>query len=180
MKANQFATLLLRLLGIYFLIDIVYEFPTYGVEALSEMQGRYDRVAIETLTGLVAMAVVGILLIVFSVPLGKKLVSSDSSNEEIAAITFKQAQALAFAVAGVLTFAGTLPDLLRSIFDLLRAASSGNASTYPYSVGHLRVESAIGTIAKAGFGIWLFFGAEGFANFWSSVRNFATPKPPQT
>jgi hypothetical protein len=38
--------------------------------------------------------------------------------------------------------------------------------------------TAIGTLLKAMLGLWLFFGARGFANFWRFLRNAGTPKPP--
>jgi len=96
------------------------------------------------------------------------------------ALVLSRAQALAFAVAGVLIFAGALPQLISSIFTLLRSMSSGDSLNYPYGASNSRLvaESSIGTLLKAALGIWLFFGAKGFANFWSSLRNFATPKPP--
>jgi len=177
MKANQLATLVLRLIGVYFIAQTVIEFPLYGLEAITELGGRYGQIAIETLTGLAATTVIGVLLIVFSALLGKKLAPNNSSDEGISAITFKQAQTLAFAIAGVLIFANTLPQLFNSIFNLLRATTT---DTYQViQPGRRDVELAVGVILKTTFGIWLFFGAEGFANFWGSLRNFATPKPPQ-
>jgi hypothetical protein len=34
---------------------------------------------------------------------------------------------------------------------------------------------AFGALLKTALGLWMFFGARGFANLWRSSRNFGTP-----
>jgi hypothetical protein len=36
-----------------------------------------------------------------------------------------------------------------------------------------------GTVLKTGLGLWMFFGARGFANCWRLLRDFGTPNPPK-
>jgi len=184
MKANQLATLVLRLLGIYCLTQVLPLIPIFSAIVLGGMHGASILTAVGAIAGITAYLAVGILLIIYSVPWGQKLISTVSSDETISAISFGQAQALAFAVLGILIFAGALPDLFTSIFDLLHSFSpedqilnnlSGSARPDSYIIEH-----AVGTLLKAALGAWLFFGVNGFVNFFGVLRNFATPKPPQT
>jgi hypothetical protein len=177
-KANQLATVLLRVLGIYCLVEAI---PLI-VQYIGPFFDKIISGAIFASSWLISLIgsriIIGILLIKYAESWGEKLVSKNANEENASAITLKQAQALAFAIAGVLIFANALPQLFNSIFTLLRATAS---NTYlVIQPRRIDIEYAIGAIAKAIFGITLFFGAEGFANFWRSFRNFATPKPPQT
>jgi hypothetical protein len=36
---------------------------------------------------------------------------------------------------------------------------------------------AAGIILKTALGLWMFFGARGFANLWRTLQNFGTPNP---
>jgi len=181
MKANQLAILILRLLGIYVLVEaiplILFSFATtYTVVS----NGASPRV-FWTLIFIGSRVIIGILLIIFSRPWGEKLTPKTNDSENVSPITFRQVQVLAFAVAGALIFASALPQLLTSIFTLLRSIPLGDSVNDPYEISHnqLTTESALGILLKAALGIWLFFGADGFANFLV-MRNFSTPKPPQT
>ena len=119
MKANQLATLVLRLLGIYCLIVFV---PT--VSFFSVFFYAQNGAFVSILAGLflILWLAVGISLIVRSVSWGEKLTPKDAGDEKITVTSFEQIQILAFAVAGVLIFAGELPQLFNSIFSLFGSA----------------------------------------------------------
>ena len=182
MKANQLATLVLRLMGIYFLVDVIALFWMFSTLIAEEIhRSNFTPAAIGTLMSVIALVILGILLITCSVPWGQRIVPK-AADETISAISFKQLQTLAFAITGILIFAGALPQLLTSIFRLLDSMSPQNqilnrlaGETNPYLI-----EYSVGELLKLALGLCLFFGASGFANFWSAMRNFATPKPPQT
>jgi hypothetical protein len=82
----------------------------------------------------------------------------------------------------VLIFAEALPQLLNYIFTFLhyliqlKGKNPDPDAGWPYT--RFGFVSAIGTFLKAALGLWLFFGAHGFANFSRQLRNFGTPKPP--
>ena len=186
MKPNQLATLVLRLLGIYCLIQAV---PLLGmlssIMVLARMNSEESASAFaaSVLPGTL-MLIMGILLLVFSVWLGEKLTRQTSAEENISKVTFEQIQALAFAVAGVLIFTDALPQLLNSIsylISLTTSRSSGDQQIrLAYRADSFREGSAAaGIVFKAALGLLLFFRARGFANFWRSLRTFATPKPSQ-
>ena len=185
MKAKQLATLVLRLLGIYCLIVFI-PFVSVFDSAIYYAGSAHDASGLAgVIFELIALAFwlgVGISLIVYSVPLGGKL-TKDFAESTFAALSVEQIQVLAFAIAGVLIFAGALPQLFNSIYSLLISLHQlAHHDQYPIGTkfdGWHTLLVGVGTFLKAGLGLWLFFGAHGFANFWRSMRNFGTPKPPQ-
>jgi len=188
MKANQLATLVLRLMGIYCLLQFI---PTLTVTSPAipllmgeENLGTPEVIMITTvLLFLSFQLVVGILLIVNSVSWGERLAAQSTSEMNVTAISFEQVQVLVFAVAGALIFTGALPQLfnsLASFFISIGQIARGNQyfNNSPYSFWR-PVLVATGIILKAAVGLRMFFGARGFANGWRSLRNFGTPKAPE-
>jgi hypothetical protein len=114
---------------------------------------------------------------------GEKLAPQNMSEANITSVSFEQVQLLAFAVAGVLIFSNALPQVLNSFSSFFISISqvadknrhTGSVQYYDWRM----LLSSAGTISKAALGLWMFFGANGFANFWRSARNFGTPKPPE-
>ncbi|MGA2241630.1 MAG: hypothetical protein ABSH11_06280 [Verrucomicrobiota bacterium] len=184
MRANQLATLVLRLLGIYCLMMFVPMVPLFS-SVLFYARSSNDGFGTAALILCVLFSVfwlgVGILLIVCSVSWGEKLTPKNIGEGNLTAVSFEQIQMLVFAVAGVLIFADALPQLLNSISafftSLNQTASRGQYPANEKFNRHIFL-SAMGTLLKAALGLWLFFGARGFANFWRQLRNAGTPKPP--
>jgi len=192
MKPNQLATLTLRLLGIYCLIDVIPSFtiiPTAVAFAQSEpIDGRSHMltnvaVLVAAFLPFIIKLVAGVLLLVYSKTWGERLAQQEVAAENLTTISFEQVQVLTFAGIGILIFADALPQLFNSIFHLLSWMMAGQDdwqrqnSYRTYSSREVTV--AIGIIAKAILGLVLFFRARGFAHFWRSLRSFATPQPPQ-
>jgi hypothetical protein len=182
MKANQLATLVLRLLGIYCLVEVIPVASIFTSVIFSQFNGANGSTSMTILAALflILPIVIGVLLITRSVPWSEKLISKDASDGNISAVSFEQVQMLAFAVTGIFIFAGALPQLFNSIFNLVHSLLSENSwnSDQVYNNPYL-IEYAVGTLLKVALGLWLFFGARGFANFWRSLRNFGTPKLPE-
>ena len=186
MKANQLATLVLRLLGIYCLIVLIpmAEMLNNAIFFAQNNSSRSGTAAvIITFLLLIFLLAIGISLIAFSKPLGEMLMPKNAGEGNITAISFEQLQMLAFAVAGVLIFAGALPQLLNNVFTFLHyLIQLKDKNPYPdtrWPFNRFGGLAAVGTLLKTALGLWLFFGAHGFANFWRSMRTFGTPKPPQ-
>ncbi|HEX7469793.1 MAG TPA: hypothetical protein VF437_03525 [Verrucomicrobiae bacterium] len=186
MKPNQLATLTLRLMGIYCLIQsvpILGMFGTVIVYAQHSDGGSTTSALVASLLPGVCMLVIGVLLICFATPWGEKLTPPVTTDASVSPISFEQVQLLAFALTGLLIFADALPQLFNSISDLMSWVTAGKDDwqrqgtyrAYSFREG----TAAIGTVLKAVLGFILFFRARGFANFWRSLRQFGTPKPPQ-
>jgi len=184
MKPNQLATLVLRLMGIYCLIVFVPVAPLFG-NVIFYTRSTHDNsgiaVIILAVLFLVSWLGTSILLIVCSVPWGKKLTPKEAGEGNITAVSFEQIQILAFAVAGVLIFSAALPQLLNNIFMFFTSLSQVTDRSQPTAYAEFNRRSflsAIGELLKAALGLWLFFRTEGITKFWRSMRNFGTPKPP--
>jgi hypothetical protein len=187
MKPNLLATLVLRLLGIYCLLQFIptLTVTTPAVPILMEAEnlGASEIIMVTAVTLFLAFQLlVGILLIVKSVSWGERLAGQNASETNASTIAFEQLQALAFAVAGVLIFTAALPQLFSSFVSFFISIGQINRGNQ-YSNGSLLYSwrsllVAIGVFLKAAVGLWMFFGAQGFVNFWRSLRNFGTTKPP--
>ena len=189
MKAHQLATLVLRLLGIYCLIQAIPEF-NFFINTIPFVRGTPvgDRdTTSSNITLIVVLALpsflqlfAGILLLLRSATWGERLLANENRQESVMAISFQQGQLLAFAVAGLLIFANALPSLFTGIFNLATWLEAHvNHSEFQSKIATTRsILTAFGALARALLGLGLFFGAQGFANFWHSMRNFGTPKPP--
>jgi hypothetical protein len=185
MKPNQLATLVLRLMGIYcltVLIPMVELLNTVIFGAQHSSGGSQTGVVIITFLLTASWLAVGISLIVFSKPLGETLTPKNAGEGCITAVSLEQIQMLAFAVAGVLIFAEAQPQLLSYIctflYYLIQLKEKNSYPDTGWPFNRFGLLSAIGTFMKAALGLWLFFGAHGFANFWRSLRTFGTPKAP--
>ena len=188
MKPNQLATLVLRLMGIYCLVQVIPAISAAGnavyfVRAPSANGSEHTLANIVILLGvlipIVLRIVFGILLLVFSKAWGERLLPKETTQENIAAISFEQVQVLAFAIAGILIFAAALPLLFWSVYNLVEMFGMQSRYQNPPS-DYIWREGlpALGTLAKALLGLALFFCAHGFANFRRSFQNFGTPKLP--
>lgn len=169
------ATLVLRLAGIYTLIQVVPTALMFNDTISAALKSGDVLTAAFDFLLVAPFFVVGILLIVCSVPWGKKLAPQNTGEEKTPTISFEQIQTLAFAVAGIVIFAGVLPQLCNSIWFLLLMLHFS-----PIRGNSYQIALAVGAFLRAALGLWMFFGAHGFANFWRSLRNFGTPQPPQT
>lgn len=186
MKPNLLATLVLRLMGIYCLIQSLPMLGMLGsLVIFAKASGGVSQsvaLIVSILPGIIMLAV-GVLLLIFSTRLGRMLVPEATSDSAAVAITFEQAQVLAFAVAGILILADSLPKLPHGLSTLISWAMARKEDRQFQGVygqfGFFTLTSAAGTVLQAGLGLALFFRARGFANFWRSLRSFATPKPPQ-
>lgn len=180
MKANQLAALALRLMGVLLIVLSIADLSIRGGDITEIVNRQYNSEAELRLLCSASPIVIGILLIACSGLLGEKLAPKSTSAENPLPITFRQIQTLAFAIAGLLIFAEALPELLQSIFYLLRSLSD-DSSSGQFSAGmrSMMVRSSIGTILTAALGVWLFFGADGFANFFNPPRNIRLPNPPR-
>jgi hypothetical protein len=83
---------------------------------------------------------------------------------------------------GALIFTGALPQLLSSILSfyssLIQITGRNQYSDGTQYYNWRALFIAVGTFLKAALGLWMFFGAHGFSNFWRLLRNFGTPNPP--
>lgn len=174
MKPNQFAALILRLLGIYCLIQSVNTFSTlafafsYYTGAPIQNRSQPDELQIIIVAGSFGLRLlIAYVLLTRAESLANRFVPPDVAQISSSAISLEQIQMLAFAVAGIATFADSLPQLSTYALGL----------SYRPSIFSLRNQLiGGGSFLKAALGLWMFLAPRSFVNFWLSFRNFGTPK----
>lgn len=182
MKPNQLATLVLRLLGIYSLIQSI-PLLDVGLSMIALVQAKQETAGIGSVVtaGLpfICMVLVGILLIMFSTSLGEEL-TRDLDDANIAVASFSQFQVVAVALVGVLIFASALPHLFNSVIGLINwvRTTGADRKNSPLATTYTarNIFTAIGYILEGALGLWMFLGARGFTEIWRSLREFGTPK----
>src|SRR5271170_5106445 len=135
MKANQLATLVLRLLGIYCFIQIVPKIvalSSMGMVArtIEHSDNSIIMTFVQASIPSICWLVIAVLLFVFSIPWGERL-TKGISEEKITGISFEQVQVLAFAVVGALIFAEAISQLFGSIQSALISLKHSNKDQYP-------------------------------------------------
>lgn len=102
MRTQELATLILRLLGIFFCVEGIPYWGQIGY-GISNFSGRLPVVFIVTaiLPG-VMLLLCGVLLIGFSTSLGHRIAPISYENQETASPVSRDLQALLFSVAGAI------------------------------------------------------------------------------
>jgi hypothetical protein len=122
-----------------------------------------------------SLLVLAVVLFILSEPLARRLASSPSADAKESVCTFEQFQALAFAVAGILILASSLPGLGRAVQDLFILYSYHKQggmnpadrvfSSWLYSAG---------VFAQLVVGVLLLLNPKGFRNVWRYLRSAGT------
>jgi hypothetical protein len=183
MKANQLATLVLRLLGIYCLLQVLPTIVTLSsLVVVARMVEHSNNLILTTFVQAsvpsICWLIVAVLLLKFSIPLGSKI-ATGIDDEKITEVSFEQVQVIAFAMVGAWLAAEGLSQLCNSIYSVFASAQHFNSNQYPggpqYIDWHL-ILRAFGVFLQTAIGLWMLFGTQGFLNFWRAMRNFGTPK----
>jgi hypothetical protein len=175
MKPNQLAALVLRLIGIYCLvqslnaISLLYSVFMYNPAPPvgSRMMPDESRIIVVTISLLLRL-LIGYLLLTRADAWGKRLAPGDEVGPVASAISVDQIQALAFAVVGIMIVADTLPQL---------SSLALSIGYFPQVYSWRNSLVGAGSLLKVGLGLWMFLGSRSFVNFWLSFRSFGTPKP---
>jgi hypothetical protein len=180
MTPLNFALVGLRLLAVYCFIHAVT--PVFSALAmaatLSDTGGfrpsPYPVMLYNLLPG-VALLLLGGLLLLFSGPLAHRLVPSANTGVQMAACTFDQMQALAFAAAGLLILADAFPGLVRAVENLVEVAALNKQG------GAMPADQVIhnglyccGVVLQMSIGLLLLLNPKGFRNVWRWLRTAGT------
>ncbi len=168
----------LRLVAIYCFVQVMPLFFAFGtLVAVShpDAHGYSQTTAILTLLPGGLVLVLAIVLFIFSEPLARRLASSLSSDVKEGGCTFEQLQALAFAVAGILILATSLPSLGRALQNLFILYSyHKQGGTNPTDQVYSSWLYSIGVFAQLVVGVLLVLNPKGFRNVWRYLRTAGT------
>lgn len=177
MKTRELASLALKLLGVYAVIEALplLQYLQY-VLAVIDQAGQRDSgvqpwTAVLGLGPLLLMAGTAFLLLTRSDGLARMLVPEDREMAT-GGLSGQEIQTIAFSVAGAMVFILGLPALLQVILRLtiLGPAYYGNrqsADSWFVSM----VLAGLGPFLQCVLGIVLFFRSRGVANFWHGLQS---------
>ena len=179
MSPINLAVVGLRLLAIYCFVQaipLISEFGVIGAMFFPEAFRSSQTTAIfSSLLPGGSLLVLAIVLFIFSEPLARRLTFSLSGDGKESICTFEQLQALAFAVAGILILATSLPSFgkaLQSLFILYSSHQQG--ATNPTDRVFSSWLYSVGVFAQMAVGLLLILNPKGFRNVWHRLRTAGT------
>ena len=183
MTQNQIASLSLKLLGIYSIIEAIpilrelsQVFAWRGSKI--EMEGgplHTDLLLIGIMTSVGLLLLIGICLLFFSKTLAKRMITEEERINEATELTARNIQAIAFSVVGLVLIVIAIPDLVQLAANLQVLKSAGAESvkesiqigTWVYSIG-IAVQFIIG--------ILLFLVGRGLSSIWFFIQKMRPMK----
>jgi hypothetical protein len=173
MKKNELSFILIRLLGIYFLVQSISSLSNLGwFFTINEMNNSTEYATwltnIFTIFGpSLVYLVSGLLLLIFSKSIGLKL--SSEANENLPVMeNFKEIQAVLFSVAGILVVLFTIGQFIRSVISIVDISNS----LYPDKYIRDRWFDFIANGLQMLVGILLIIRAPAISKFLTKIRGW--------
>jgi hypothetical protein len=183
MTQNQIASLSLKLLGIYSIIESIpllrelsQVFAWRGSKIEMESGPIHtDLLLIGIITSVGLLLLIGCCLIIFSKSLAKKMITEEEIINSSTELTAKNIQAIAFSIVGLVMIVIAIPHLVQLTANLQALKSTGSESvkkdisigTWAYSIG-IAVQFIVG--------ILLFLGGRGLSSIWFFIQKMRPMK----
>lgn len=183
MTQKQIASLSLKLLGIYSIIEAIpllrelsQVFAWRGSKIEMESGPIHtDLLLIGIMTSVGLLLLIGCCLIIFSKSLTKRMITEEEIINGTTELTAKNIQAIAFSVVGLVMIVIAIPHLVQLAANLQALKSAGAESvkesiqigTWVYSIG-MAVQFIIG--------ILLFLGGRGLSSIWFFIQKMRPMK----
>jgi len=169
----------LRLLAIYCFVMSIPLFSAFGlVAAMFAPESFSHSQSTAIFTALLPgglLLILSILLFVFSQPLARRIASTTSTEPSGSVCTFEQVQSIAFAVAGVLILATSLPSVGRALQGLVDMyAIHKQGGDIPPHQSFSSWLYCTGVIAQLVVGVLLLLKPKGFRNVWRYLQTAGT------
>ncbi len=175
MSSINLAIVGLRLLAVYCFVQAIPLFSAFGLVAAMYASDSFRGSIFTSLLPGGSLLVLAVVLFIFSEPLARRLVSSSSADAKEDVCTFEQLQSLAFAVAGVLILATSLPSFGRALQGLFIVYSYHKQGfTNPADRVFSSWLYSVGVIAQLVVGVLLLLNPKGCRNVWRYFRTAGT------
>ena len=135
MRKSEFSLILIRLLGIYFIVQSIASLSNFGwIFTINEMNNSAEYASwltnIITIFGpSIVYLICGSLLLIFSKRIGLKI-TSDSSEEIPVVDNLKELQAILFSVAGIWVVVSTIGKFVHSVITMISLSSAPYPDKY--------------------------------------------------
>ncbi len=177
MTQNQIASLSLKVLGIYSIIEsipLLRELSQVFAWRSSQIEmenGTFNAnlLLIGIITSVGLLALIGSCLIIFSKFFAKRMIHEEEEINAHTELSAKNIQAVAFSIVGLVMIVIAIPHLVQLAANLQALKSAGS--------GSVRKDISIGTWAfsisvavQFIIGVLLFWGGKGLSSIWYAIQ----------
>ncbi len=175
MSKREFTAIILKLLGIYCLIQSL---PLFGYLGMIVNFSRDDRVnlfysvlafVIATIPFLV-MLLASYILLRYADKLAKILIKEDGGMDITADVRPEELQAIGFSIAAVIIFLMAIPNLIYVIGSLCYFLMSDEFQSIYAVILRGKWSTLLSVVIQMALAVILFFRARGLANFWKRIQ----------
>jgi hypothetical protein len=177
MAQNKIASLALKLLGIYTIIETIPLLKDLA-EVFAWRGSKIEMVSREINTNLIFIGILatggvliltGLCLIRFSNALAKKMVDKNEINNSMTELSAKNIQSIAFSFVGLVMVVLAIPHLVQ-IAANLQALKMAGSETIKQNISIGTWAYSIGLAAQFIVGLLLFFGGKGLSTLWFKLK----------
>ncbi len=174
MQEKQLASLSLKLLGIYSVVQSIPLLQPIGMAYETWLRFTDQKINvvsffISALIPSFLLIVLGCALIIFSGRLSEKLVFQESFGQTASSDSGRDLQAIAFSVLGAAIFVLAIPKFGQTICYLFLTSHS-TQSDYSEQLSRGNIPYIVGFIVQFVIGAGLFFGAKPLTAFWHRLQ----------
>ena len=174
MTKREIASLSIKLMGVYFLVELIGWSQLYLCSLTSMRSYNLDTLII-SLCGMIPMLIylaILFLLIVKSEFLASKLIKEDKNFEISLSINKDEIMMIAFCCIGLSLLIGVLPSIAYLCIQYINHIRMANMSPNVQDSYLLRIvtQEIIKIIVKSLIGIYLFIQPKGILNLWKKIR----------
>jgi hypothetical protein len=184
MKTNQIASLSLKILGIYSLIQAITLLRGLSTVVAMFVDPEMERgggglnagiMLVGVLLSIGLLLMTGLCLIIFSKALSNKMVLKEENNNSTTELSASNIQAISFSVVGLVMVVLAIPHIvqLAATLEAMRSATSEMAKR-SISISSWTYNLALGAQFVAG--ILLFLGGKGLSTFWFYLQKMRPMK----
>jgi len=174
MTKHELASLVLKLLGIYAIIESLPLLqPLAGLASLPSDPAEasmYRWTLVGVLLLFLIMVLVGVLLLAYSRDLALRLMEEDQPLNLSSTLTASDVQAIGFSLVGVLIFLRALPDLTQGIWGWLYLIAQNRTHLYRGPMPRSTWPHLLSAAIQLVLAVVLFLRAQGLAHLWHRIQ----------
>ncbi len=185
MSKQEFASIMLKLLGIYALLQAVIMVPPL-IQSVNLFRSFSEKFPIprsaffDLFFPVLLLVAVAVILLAGSDSLARKLIKVDDEFSLFASLSGREFQAICFSAVGVFVFLFGIPavtDFFAHLWSLANARNHGAIVETNLLINAWMTGICI--ILRFGLALYLFFRAPRLADYWHRIHNIPQPPEPQ-
>ena len=171
MSNQQIASLSLRLVGIYSLIQAILMIrPVIHSFGFASEQPSMEATLISgTVIPFILLIILGLILFVGSNRISRSIISQKNSTDIPSELNSKKIQAIAFSILGVILVILSIPKILHVVSNIVALQNAADNSFTIEKLSGDTIALGIGVAVQFLFGIYLFICGHSLSNLWHKI-----------